>query len=58
MNDDPNEVIHAALIEVIAATQAYLPPDGITKDAFILRILDATDNSTVTAALRALGTPS
>ena len=42
----------AALLAVIDAARAYLPPDGIGKDEFIARVLDATDNPRIVAALR------
>jgi hypothetical protein len=47
---------HAALLgaieAVIAASQEYLPPDGISKDEFINRVLAATDNAKIVAALK------
>jgi hypothetical protein len=39
------------------AARAYLPPDGFDKDEFITRVLDATDNPRVNAALAAHGHP-
>jgi hypothetical protein len=33
-----------ALVAIIEAARAYLPPDGIGKDAFIARVLEATDS--------------
>ena len=39
------------------AARAYLPPDGIGKDAFIARVLEATDNPRIIAALAAHGHP-
>jgi hypothetical protein len=33
-----------ALLSIIDAARAYLPPDGIGKDEFIARVLAATDN--------------
>lgn len=54
---------HAALVEcakaleaVIAATQAYLPPDGISAKDCISRILSASDNPNIVSALLARGT--
>lgn len=41
-----------ALDAIIAATGAYLPPDGISKDECISRILEATDNPRINAALK------
>ena len=46
-----------ALLAIIEAARAYLPPDGISKDAFITRVLEATDNPTIIAALAAHGHP-
>ena len=43
-----------ALREVIAATQAYLPPDGTSAKDCISAILAATDNPEINAALTAL----
>lgn len=43
-----------ALDAVVAATGAYLPPDGIDKDECINRILQATDNPRINAAREAL----
>jgi hypothetical protein len=45
-----------ALLAIIEASQAYLPPDGIGKDAFIARMLEATDNPRI-IALAARGHP-
>jgi hypothetical protein len=44
-----------ALRAIIDAARAYLPPDGIGKDAFIARVLEATDNLRIIAALAAHG---
>jgi hypothetical protein len=48
---------HAALVKalqaVIDAAGDYLPPDGISKDDFINRVLFATDNSEFNAAFTA-----
>jgi hypothetical protein len=38
-------------VTIIEASQAYPPSDGIGKDAFIARVLEATDNPPITAAL-------
>jgi hypothetical protein len=46
-----------ALLAVIDAARAYLPPDGISKDEFINRVLEATDNPRIIAALAACGHP-
>jgi hypothetical protein len=40
-----------ALESVISATCAYLPPDGISEQDCINRVLEATDNPTINAAL-------
>ena len=37
--------LYAAVAAVIDATRAYLPPDGITKEEFISRVIAATDNT-------------
>jgi len=47
----PAVVIRASLQAVIDATCAYLPPDGISKDEFINRVLGATDNPAINAAM-------
>jgi hypothetical protein len=44
-------------LAIIDAARAYLPPDGIGKDAFIARVLEATDNPRIIAALAAHGHP-
>jgi hypothetical protein len=46
-----------ALLSIIDAVMAYLPPDGIGKDAFIARVLEATDSPRIIAALAAHGRP-
>lgn len=46
------EVEQEAIDAVIAATQAYLPPDGISAEECISRILTATDNPKIVAAIR------
>ena len=42
---------------IIDAAGAYLPPDGIGKDAIIARVLEAVDNPKINAALAAHGHP-
>src|SRR4051794_33208906 len=46
---------HAALLAavkaVVGACRAYLPPDGIGRDPFIQRVLEATDNADIVWAL-------
>ena len=44
-------------MEIIAAAQAYLPPDGLDKDEFITRVLEAIDNPRINAAFAAHGHP-
>ena len=56
MTEDATPLVEA-LLEIIAAAQAYLPPDGIGKDAFITRVLEAIDNPRIIAALAAHGHP-
>jgi hypothetical protein len=41
-----------AVKAVIEASQEYLPPDGISKDEFINRVLGATDNAEIVTALK------
>lgn len=43
-----------ALLSVVAATRAYLPPDGIDAQECLNRILAATDNPTINAVIREL----
>lgn len=45
------DVFVRAVKAVIEASQQYLPPDGISKDEFIGRVLGATDNAEIVAAL-------
>ena len=45
-------VLRRALQEVIDATRAYLPPDGISKDELINRVLSAADNTAVVEAMK------
>ncbi|MDQ7305124.1 MULTISPECIES: hypothetical protein [Stenotrophomonas] len=37
--------LYEAVAAVIDATRDYLPPNGITKDEFISRVIAATDNT-------------
>jgi hypothetical protein len=46
-----------ALLAIIDAARAYLPPDGIGKDEVIARVIEATDNPRIIAALAAHGRP-
>jgi hypothetical protein len=46
-----------ALLAIIDAARVYLPPDGLGKDAFITRVLEAVDNPRTIAALAAQGHP-
>lgn len=43
----PNDAVGEAILGVVAATRAYLPPDGISEKECISRILQATDNATI-----------
>jgi hypothetical protein len=52
MGEDVTPLVEA-LLEIIAAARAYLPPDGIGKDEFITKVLAATDNPRIIAALAA-----
>lgn len=45
------DVFANAVKAVISASGDYLPPDGISKDEFINRVLGATDNAEIVAAL-------
>lgn len=44
--------LYAVVAAVIKATRDYMPPDGITKDEFINRVIAATDNPQIVAALQ------
>lgn len=46
------DVFVRAVKAVIDASQDYLPPDGISKDEFINRVLGATDNAEIFNALK------
>jgi hypothetical protein len=52
MAEDATPLVEA-LLEIIAAAQAYLPPDGLDKDEFIIRVLEAIDNPRINATLAA-----
>ena len=56
MAEDATPLVEA-LVAIIDAARAYLPPDGIGKDAFITKVLEAVDNPTIIAALAAYGYP-
>ena len=56
MAEDATPLVKA-LLEVIDAARAYLPADGLSKDAFIARVIEATDNPRIIAALAAHGHP-
>lgn len=45
------DVFANAVKAVISASGEYLPPDGISKEEFINRVLGATDNAEIVAAL-------
>ena len=41
---DREKALREAVMAVVEASRAYLPPDGISADEFINRVLYATDN--------------
>lgn len=49
---DKKIVMREALDKVIAASRDYLPPDGITKDEFINRVIEAIDNPRINEAMQ------
>jgi len=49
---DAGAVFRKAVLAVIDATQSYLPPGGIDARECISRVLRATDNAEVFAALK------
>lgn len=46
------EVFRSAVSSVIDASREYLPPDGITQNAFINRVLGAIDNLEIVSAMK------
>jgi hypothetical protein len=54
MAEDATPLVEA-LLGIIDASRAYLPPDGIGKDAFITKVLEAVDNPKIVTALKAHG---
>jgi hypothetical protein len=56
MAEDATPLVEARF-SIIDAARAYLPPDGIGKDEFIARVLHATDNPRIIAALAAHSHP-
>lgn len=46
--------IEKALLAVVDALRAYLPPDGIDAQECLNRILEATDNPTIAPLILAL----
>jgi hypothetical protein len=56
MAEDATPLVEA-LLAIIDAAKAYLPPDGFDKDEFITRVLEAIDNPRINAALAAHGHP-
>lgn len=46
-------VVAEALLAVVNATRAYLPPDGISEQECINRILEATDNPKINPVIAA-----
>ena len=47
MTKHDNMVLLDAVLAVVDATRAYLPPDGIDAKECLSRILAATDNPTI-----------
>ena len=43
--------LEKAAIDVLEAVRAYLPPDGISKEEFIRRVIYAVDNPDFNSAL-------
>jgi hypothetical protein len=56
MAEDAARLVEA-LLAIIDAARAYLPPDGIGKDEFIAWVLETTDNPRIIAVLAAHGHP-
>jgi hypothetical protein len=56
MAEDATPLVEA-LLAIIDAARAYLPPDGIGKDEFIDRVLREVDNPRSIAAPAAHGHP-
>jgi hypothetical protein len=56
MAEDATPLVEA-LVTIIEASRAYLPSDGIDKEAFIARVLEATDNPPIIAVLVPHGRP-
>jgi hypothetical protein len=56
MAEDATPLVEA-LVAIIDAARAYLPPDGIGKDAFITNVLEAADNPRIIAAIAVHGHP-
>ena len=50
--EDSVAVIREALHKVIDAVGAYLPPDGISRDDLISRVIEATDNPEIVRAMK------
>ncbi|HEY9126622.1 MAG TPA: hypothetical protein VIM62_05815 [Acidobacteriaceae bacterium] len=44
--------LYEAVSKVIAATRAYLPPDGISKEEFISLVIEATDNARIVEVMK------
>jgi hypothetical protein len=49
--------LREAILTIIDAARAYLPAGRDRKEAFITRVLQATDNPRIIAALAACGHP-
>jgi len=56
MAEDATPLVEA-LVAIIDAARAYLPPDGIGRDAFITKVVEAADNPRIIAALGVHGHP-
>lgn len=48
---DTPDAVSEAIKTVISVVQAYLPPDGISQEHFIERVIEAVDNPAAYAAL-------
>jgi hypothetical protein len=48
------DAVDRALLAVVDAVRAYLPPDGIGKDEFINRVIGATDNPEINPLIEEL----
>lgn len=46
--------LEAALLNILDAARDYLPPDGISEQDFISRVIGEVDNSTINPIIREL----